>query len=114
MKKSIFILVLLFLGFNFSVFAEYYNQNEVISVQKLKTMKDDTYAIIEGFIVKKISNEKFLFKDETGEIVLDVDDDLMYQLKDVDKNTLVEVYGDFDKNLFGRHEFEVKKITVIK
>lgn len=102
------------MSFNFSTFAEYYNQNDIITVKKLKTMKDDSYALIEGFIVKQISNEKFLFKDETGEIVLDIDDNLMYQLKDIDKNTLVEIYGELDKNIFSRDEFEVKKITIIK
>lgn len=114
MKKVIFILFLLFLNFNFSTFAEYYGQNDIITVKKLKTMKDDSYAIIEGFIVKQISDEKFLFKDETGEIVLDIDNDLMYQLKNVGKNTLVEIYGELDKNIFGRDEFEVKRITIIK
>ena len=90
------------------------NQNDIITLKKLKTMKDDSYASIKGFIVKQISDEKFLFKDETGEIVLDMDDDLMYQLKDIDKNTLVEIYGELDKNTFSRDEFEVKKITIIK
>ena len=114
MKKFISILTLLFLNFSFPIFAEYYNQNDIITVKKLKTMKDDSYALIEGFIVKQISDEKFLFKDETGEIVLDIDDNLMYQLKDIDKNTLVEIYGELDKNIFSRDEFEVKKITIIK
>ena len=34
---------------------------------------------------------------DTGEIILEIDRELNYQLKDINKNTQVKVFGEFDK-----------------
>ena len=90
------------------------NNSDVITIKDLKNIKDDEYITIRGYIVKKIKKEKYLFKDSTGEIILDIDKKINNQLKNVDKDTLVEIYGEYEKELFEKDKIEVKRITIVK
>ena len=90
------------------------NNGDVITVADLKNIKDEEYITLRGYIIKKIRKEKYLFKDSTGEITLDIDRKINSQLKNVDENTLVEVYGEYDKEHFERNKIDVKKVTIIK
>ncbi len=90
------------------------NNGDVITVADLKNIKDDEYVTLRGYIIKKIRKEKYLFKDSTGEITLDIDKKINSQLKNVDENTLVEVYGEYDKEHFEKNKIDVKKVTIVK
>ena len=90
------------------------NNGDVITIKDLKNIEDDEYITIRGYIVKKIKKEKYLFKDSTGEIILDIDKKINNQLENVDKDTLVEIYGEYEKELFGKDEIDVKRITIVK
>lgn len=48
----------------------------VVTVAKAKTLSDETGVTLKGTIVQHISGDDFEFKDSTGLIVIDVDDDL--------------------------------------
>lgn len=90
------------------------NNGDVITVADLKNIKDDEYVTLRGYIIKKIRKEKYLFKDSTGEITLDIDKKINSQLKNVDENTLVEVYGEYDKEHFEKNKIDVKKVSIVK
>ena len=45
------------------------------SVMNAKKMGDDSYVTLKGKIVSKIGKEKYLFKDNTGTIEIEIDDD---------------------------------------
>ena len=79
-----------------------------VSVAKAKTLKDETGVTLKGTIVKHIAGDDFEFKDATGTIILDVDDDLWkpMQLKAGDK---VKVMGEVD-----RHRSKPTDIEVIR
>ena len=62
----------------------------------------------------KINDEKFLFKDSTGKIEIEIDDDKNYLLKNVNKNTLIQIYGEYEKHIFKMDEVEVKDLKIIK
>ena len=91
----------------------FYNGN-ILTISELKDKHDDTYVVLEGNIIKKINDEKFLFKDSTGKIEIEIDDDKNYLLKNINKNTLIQIYGEYEKHIFKMDEIEVKDLKIIK
>ncbi|MBM3617944.1 MAG: NirD/YgiW/YdeI family stress tolerance protein [Alphaproteobacteria bacterium] len=77
----------------------------------LKTAKDDTYVQLQGHIIAQVGEEKYTFKDKTGEIRVEIDK------KDftakVDDKTLVEIRGEFEKDFLQSPEIDVDSIVVV-
>lgn len=57
--------------------------------------KDGAKVSLKGTIVKPLGNERYQFKDNTGRIVVDIDDDL-WQERVLDDATTVEIFGEVD------------------
>ena len=85
-----------------------------LTVKDLSSEHDDDYVILEGYIVKKIKGETFLFQDSTGEIQIEIDHKRNYILENVNEKTLVEISGEYDKNTFEPDEIEVKNLKILK
>lgn len=68
----------------------------VTSVSTLKsTQFGERYAVIEGVIVQQVSHDKFLFSDGTGEIVVEMDDDIRLS-RNIDSKTRLRLSGEFE------------------
>lgn len=65
------------------------------SVKKALTLKDDTPVQLKGYVVKAIGDEKYQFRDNTGSITVDIDDEL-WQGKPVNAKTPVTLIGEVD------------------
>ena len=65
------------------------------TVKQALNMKDDQKVQLRGYIVKSIGDEKYEFKDNTGSITVDIDDDL-WQGKPIAANTPVTIIGEVD------------------
>ena len=78
---------------------------EVTTVAQALKMKDDAKAVLRGNIVKQVGHEKYLFKDATGEIVIEIDDDDWGGVT-VGPQDTVELIGEVDKD-FNKIEFDV-------
>ncbi|MCL1065767.1 NirD/YgiW/YdeI family stress tolerance protein [Shewanella olleyana] len=50
-------------------------RGEVYSAAKALEAKDDTPAVLTGYIVESLGDEEYLFKDESGEIIVEIDND---------------------------------------
>ncbi|MCX5462760.1 YgiW/YdeI family stress tolerance OB fold protein [Alcaligenes parafaecalis] len=81
--------------------------------QVTKNAKDDDPVSLRGKLVRKLSDETYLFADETGEIQVEIDDKI-FPKEPVDANTTVEIVGEMDKALVGTSEVDVKAITIIR
>ena len=46
-----------------------------VSIQEALKLPDDSYVTVQGNIVKRLSSEKYLFKDASGTITVEIDDD---------------------------------------
>ena len=77
----------------------------ITTVAQALKMKDDAKAVLRGNIVKQVGHEKYLFKDATGEIVIEIDDDDWGGVT-VGPNDTVELIGEVDKD-FNKVEFDV-------
>lgn len=70
---------------------------------------DDTMVTLRGKIIRQVGHEKYEFADNTGSIIVDIDDDDWYGLS-VGPNDVVEIYGEVDAEAFRRNEIDVKMI----
>lgn len=118
MKKLMTVATLLALST--SAFAGYQGNNTqggytggnvatVTTVAKAKRAYDNTPASISGYIVKQIDEDTFIFKDSTGQIHIDVDDEVWSGLNINAKNK-VRIYGEVDKD-DGRTQIDVRRIS---
>ncbi|AUI66093.1 MULTISPECIES: YgiW/YdeI family stress tolerance OB fold protein [Glaesserella] len=118
MKKLMAVAALLTLST--SAFAGYQNNNtqggytggnvkSVTTVAQAKKAYDNTPASISGYIIKQVDEDTFIFKDSTGQIQIDVDDDAWAGLN-VNAKTKVRIHGEVDKD-DGRTQIDVRRIS---
>lgn len=84
----------------------------IISVEKAKNAKDDTFVVLQGYIDKSLGDEKYLFRDETGTIKIEIDDKRFRGLT-IYPDDFVQISGEVDKGWFSNTEIEVKNISKI-
>jgi len=69
--------------------------HQLMTVKNALSAKDDTPVKLKGYIVKAIGDEKYRFKDRTGAITVDIDDDLL-KGKSISAKTPVLLIGEVD------------------
>ena len=119
MKKSILVTSLFFV--TTSLFAQNLNQSQIqrggfvgptitkSTIEKAKTYKDDMPVAIEGYIVEHLGKDKYLFRDSTGDITIEIDNENWngMQISPKDK---VTIHGEVDKDWMSI-EIDVDSIT---
>ena len=81
------------------------------AAQALK-MRDDTFVLLQGNITRSIGKERYIFRDDTGEITVDIDSDI-WQGRTVTPEMKVELYGEIDKEYFDDIEVDVSRLAVL-
>ena len=124
MKKFLYVLTSLILvsGMAFADFtgpSDYkinpgFQGNMSYSISPVKSvlqMYDNQIAIVKGNIIKRLSEDKYLFKDKTGEIIVEIDYKYCTGIQVSDKDT-VELIGKIDKDFNSTilDVFVIKKI----
>ncbi|MCG9698058.1 NirD/YgiW/YdeI family stress tolerance protein [Shewanella sp. Isolate11] len=86
---------------------------EVIAKSAIEALKakDDTRLELTGYIVKSLGDEKYLFRDGTGEATVEIDDSLWRGIE-VSDTTKVALLGEVDDDWFG-NEIEIEQINLI-
>lgn len=84
--------------------------NLKVTVEEAKNLSDDTPVILTGKIEQNLGNEKYQFRDATGIITVEIDDDKWNGVTVTPEDT-VEVHGEIDK---GFTKLEVEADSVIK
>ncbi|OPX19141.1 MAG: hypothetical protein BZ151_10810 [Desulfobacca sp. 4484_104] len=67
------------------------------TVQSIKSLHDDANVTLEGHLIKKIKEEHYLFKDDTGEIEIEIDDEDFRGVQ-VTPQTKVRIVGEVDRD----------------
>ncbi|MDO7912046.1 NirD/YgiW/YdeI family stress tolerance protein [Pseudomonas sp. 22-AL-CL-001] len=84
----------------------------VTSVAAAKEAADDTPVVLQGFVTKKINNDdKYEFKDNTGTITVEIDDEDLPATPFNDK-TKVKLTGEVEKHLVNR-EVDVDTVELV-
>jgi len=82
------------------------------TIKEALKMKDDSYVTLQGNIVKRLSDEKYSFKDSSGTITIEIDDDKWMGLK-ANTNDILEITGEIEKE-FNKIEVDVDTVKKIK
>ena len=83
----------------------------VVDIKDVMNMYDEQTATVRGNIVRQLSDDKYLFKDKTGELVVEIDYKYWNGLQVSEKDVL-ELTGEIDKdyNSVKLDVFMVKKV----
>ncbi|WP_336218325.1 YgiW/YdeI family stress tolerance OB fold protein [Citrobacter amalonaticus] len=81
------------------------------TVESAKSMRDDTWVTLRGNIVKRLSDDLYLFKDATGTINVDIDHKRWNGVTVTPQDT-VEIQGEVDKD-WNSVEIDVKQINKV-
>ena len=81
------------------------------TVKEALAARDDTPVILRGHIINSLGDEKYTFKDSTGEVVIEIDDEDWHGIKVTPENT-VEIYGEVDKEIFEQTTIDVKSVVL--
>jgi uncharacterized protein (TIGR00156 family) len=76
--------------------------------------KDDMAVNLQGKIVRHLGGDKYRFADSTGEITVEIDARQWPANTPIDDKAQVRLHGEFDKDLIGEPEIEVKSIEKLK
>ena len=68
-----------------------------VKVSQLKGLHDDARVILEGRISSKTGDERYSFTDGTGQIEVEIDDDLIYNVK-ITPETRIRIFGEVDRD----------------
>lgn len=71
----------------------------VVTVSQVKEMRDDTPVIVQGRIVQRMGDEKYLFEDSTGSITVEIDRK-EWRGQTVSPSDTVKLYGEVDSGMF--------------
>ena len=80
-------------------------------IKKVLRMRDDSYVTVRGRIIKRLTDDKFLFADETGQIVVDIDYEDWGGVTASPKDTL-ELTGEIDRD-FNKVKLDVKIVRKV-
>jgi uncharacterized protein (TIGR00156 family) len=84
---------------------------DVVTVETAKGLRDEYPVVLRGKIERFLGDEKYLFTDETGSIIVEIDNRLWRGIS-VDQNDTVEITGEVDKD-FTRTEIEVDSLKKV-
>ena len=111
--KKIFLLVLCSLIISGTSFAAFIEQAEsFVTVQNAKDLKDETPVRLKGKITKNLGDDKYSFSDDTGVIIVEIDDE-DWNGKDVTASDIIIIDGEVDKG-FLSSEIDVNTIELVK
>lgn len=71
----------------------------IVTIKQVNEMRDDVPVIIQGKIVQRMGDEKYLFEDGTGSITIEIDDD-GWRGQTVSPSDTVKLYGEVDRGIF--------------
>jgi uncharacterized protein (TIGR00156 family) len=112
MKRTIFMCLLAALVFVGSMLhaQEGYRgpSANAVTVETAKGMRDDSPVTLRGRLEQFLGDKKYLFTDDTGSIIIEIENRLWRGIS-VDENNTVEITGEIDKD-FRSIEVEASSI----
>ena len=85
---------------------------KVVNADSISDMKDDTKVTIEGYIVEQINVNHYLFKDDTGDIKVEIEDKVFRGIN-VTPETQIRLIGEVDKD-WNKVTVDVDYLDIVK
>lgn len=106
----------LFTALSFSSLAQYTGPGHLVKTdlaQILDKPVDDDLVTLQGYLIKKVSSDKYLFSDGKNQIRVEIDQDV-FPTQPFDDKDLIQIEGEVEKDFLESPEIDVKRLTVIK
>lgn len=87
-------------------------QFSVVNVEQAKKMNDEDRVALRGYIVSSLGDEKYVFKDNTGSIQVEIDRKKWNGLT-VTPDSLVEIKGELDTHRRREPDIDVDSISLV-
>jgi uncharacterized protein (TIGR00156 family) len=75
------------------------DKETIVTVKQVNEMRDDVPVIVQGHILQRMGDEKYLFEDSTGSITVEIDDD-DWRGQTISPSDTVKLYGEVDRGIF--------------
>ena len=86
----------------------------VDTVAKALKAKDEAPVTLEGRIISAgPKHEEYVFQDDTGKILIEIDDGLFHG-RTVTPENVIRIWGEVDTNLTRESEVEVDRFDIVK
>lgn len=86
--------------------------NIIRDVQAAQQAKDDAQVELTGHILSALKDERYIFRDTTGEITVEIDNEL-WRGNTVTPETNVMIRGEIDKD-WSEKTVDVKSIDIVR
>jgi uncharacterized protein (TIGR00156 family) len=73
---------------------------------------DDQYVVLRGNLTSRVGGEKYMFTDGSGQIRVDVDDDVFPRHR-IGPETVVELHGEVEKDFMQSPEIDVDRVLIV-
>lgn len=83
----------------------------IVTVKQVKEMRDDVPVVVQGNILQRMGDDKYLFEDSTGSITVEIDNE-DWRGQTVSPADTVKLYGEVDAGLF-KTEIDVDYVEKI-
>lgn len=90
-------------------------QAQITTIAQAKKAFDDAPCVLTGNIIQKLahSDDKYTFRDKTGEIIVDIDHE-KFVGRTVTPNNIVRLYGEVDRDRFKPTKIDVKHLEIVR
>ncbi len=82
------------------------------TVAQALEMSDDTPVVLEGTIEQSLGDEKYMFKDASGSVIVEIDDEDWRGITVTPKDTVI-INGEVDKDMF-KTKIDADSISIKK
>mgnify|MGYP001815827096 FL=1 len=84
---------------------------EQVTAAEAKTHSSESWVMLEGYVVESIGNERYQFKDDSGEIEVHIEPE-EWRMHKVSKDTRVRILGQLKKR-GDRIEVKADRVAVV-
>ena len=89
------------------------NNMQMVTVSEIEKLNDGDYIVMQGTNLEKTGNETYNFKDNTGTIIIEIDNDEWAGIT-VTPNDIIIIEGEIDKNMMNPTVIDVEEIRMAK
>lgn len=96
--------------------AQYFGPGAQGSANNVKAVLDnpvdDQYIVLRGNITSQVGSEKYMFSDGSGQIRVEIDDDVFPRHR-IGPESTVELYGEVEKDFMQSVEIDVDRMLMV-
>lgn len=84
-----------------------------VTVAQAKTLPDESFISLTGTLVRHLQKDHYEFKDQSGTISVEIDDDLLHPTH-FKPDTQVKLVGEVDTHRYKPTDIEVLQLEILK